>query len=127
MGGSVWELPTQPQKGVIIASDLEPALLNQWAHIPLEGPPLPHSTAKHFGGMQPQYLSSPGPTRTRPPGQNDRFGPRSRLSVEGESTSGSCSTSRNDYIGVSVVQVRMASPGCLTDGCPNVPPTNLDC
>ncbi len=22
-----------------------------------------------FGGMQPQYLSSPGPTRTRPPGQ----------------------------------------------------------
>jgi hypothetical protein len=58
---------------------------------------------------------------------NDRFGPRSRLSVEGESTSGSCNTSRNNYIGLSVVQVRMASPGCLTDGCPNVHPTNLDC
>jgi hypothetical protein len=29
--------------------------------------------------------------------QNDRLGPRSRLSVEGESTSGSCSTSRNNY------------------------------
>ncbi len=29
--------------------------------------------------------------------------------------------------GSSVVQVRMASPGCLTDGCPNVHPTNLDC
>ena len=49
MGGSVWELPTQPQRGVIIASDLEPALLNQWTHIPPEGPPLPHSTAKHLG------------------------------------------------------------------------------
>ena len=48
MGGSVWELPTQPQKKVIIASDLEPALLNQWTHIPPEGPPLPHSTAKHW-------------------------------------------------------------------------------
>ncbi len=34
---------------------------------------------------------------------------------------------RNNYFGLSVVQVRMASPGCLTDGCPNVPPTNLDC
>jgi hypothetical protein len=72
MGGSIWELPTQPQKGVIIASDLEPALLNQWTHIPPEDPPLPHSTAKHFGGMQPQYLSSPGPTRTRPPGQKPK-------------------------------------------------------
>ncbi len=30
--------------------------------------------------------------------RNDRFGPRSRLSVEGESTSGSCSTSRNNHI-----------------------------
>ena len=49
MGGSVWELPTQPQRGVIIASDLEPTLLNQWTHIPPEGPPLPHSTAKHLG------------------------------------------------------------------------------
>jgi hypothetical protein len=29
--------------------------------------------------------------------QNDRFGPRSRLSVEGESTPGSCSTPRNNY------------------------------
>ena len=55
------------------------------------------------------------------------FGPRSRLSVEGESTSGSCNTSRKNYIGSSVVQVRMASPGCLTDGCPNVHTTNLDC
>jgi hypothetical protein len=50
-----------------------------------------------------------------------------RLSVEGESTSGSCNTSRKNHIGLSVVQVRMASPGCLTDGCPNVHPTNLDC
>ncbi len=50
---------------------------------------------------------------------DDRFGPR-RLSVEGESTSGSC-VSRNNYIGLSVVQVRMASPGCLTDGCPQCP------
>ncbi len=42
---------------------------------------------------------------------NDRFGhgPRSGLSVEGESTSGSCSTSRNNHIGLSVAQVRMAS------------------
>ena len=33
--------------------------------------------------------------------QNDRFGPRSRLSesVEGESTSGSCNTPRNIHIG----------------------------
>jgi hypothetical protein len=46
--------------------------------------------------------------------------------VEGESTSGSCNTSRNNYIGLSVVQVRMANPGCLADGCPNVHPTNLD-
>ena len=28
---------------------------------------------------------------------------------------------------LSVVQVRMANPGCLADGCPNVHPTNLDC
>jgi hypothetical protein len=26
-------------------------------------------------------------------------------------------TSRNNHIGLSVVQVRMAGPGCLTDGC----------
>jgi hypothetical protein len=37
------------------------------------------------------------------------------------------STSRNNHIGLSVVQVRMASLGCLTDGCPNVHPKNLDC
>jgi hypothetical protein len=35
--------------------------------------------------------------------------------------------SRNNYIGLFVVQVRMAGPGCLIDGCPNVPPKNLDC
>ena len=47
-------------------------------------------------------------------GEGDCLGPRSRLSVEGESTSGSCSTSPNNHIGLSVVQVRMACPGCLT-------------
>jgi hypothetical protein len=64
-------------------------------------------------------------------GSNDRFGPPSRLSVEGESTSGTCSTSRTSetmtsVTVLSVLQVRMAGPGCLTDGCPNVHPTNLD-
>ena len=66
MGGSVWELPTQPQKGVIIASGLEPALLNQWTH-PTRGSAPAAQYGKALGGMQPQYLSSPGPTRTRPP------------------------------------------------------------
>ena len=41
--------------------------------------------------------------------------------MEGESTSWSCSTSRNNHIGLSVVQVRMAGPGCLTDDCPQCP------
>ncbi len=72
MGGSVWELPTQPQnfrsqKGVIIASGLEPALQ-------ISGPtphPVVHprrTVRQSIRGMQPQYLSSPGPTWTRPPG-----------------------------------------------------------
>jgi hypothetical protein len=39
-----------------------------------------------------------------------------------------CSTSRNKIFtsALSVVQVRLAGPGCLTDGCPNVHPTNKD-
>ncbi len=65
--------------------------------------------SKHLG-LFAEFIGTPSRT-------NDRFGPRSRLSVECESTvtSGSCSTSRNNYIGLSVVQVRMAGPGCLTD------------
>ena len=67
MGGSVWELPTQPQKGVIIASDLKPTLLNLWTHTLPEGPSLPHSTAKHWGNAAavPQQPRSDLDTTTR--------------------------------------------------------------
>ncbi len=55
--GSVWELPTQPQKGVTIAPGLKPAVLNQWTHIPPGGTP-------HLRGMQP-ISSAPTGTRNR--------------------------------------------------------------
>jgi hypothetical protein len=55
---------------MIIASGLKPTLFNQWTHIPLWHPVVhPCRPERHsIRGMQPQYLSSPGPTWTRPPG-----------------------------------------------------------
>ena len=58
------------QAGLLFRGEwVQPAL------VPL--PALPHSTAHHLGGMQPQNLSCPGLTRTRPLGTERHYPPAS--------------------------------------------------